>query len=268
MTYTNSPLVSYTRLSPHHSGTRTHAIDRITVHHVVGLLSVEALGAEFCGSRDASSNYGIGKDARVGLYVPESCRSHCSSSAANDQRAVTIECADEPIYPYTFSSAVYSKLIELCIDICKRNGKKKLIWIPDKTSALNYAPASDEMLLTVHRWFLNTQCPGQWMMDHMGDLAEKVTKQLGGTNVPTTPVYINTCTVNLPILQKGSRGSYVKTLQKLLIAHEPTFTCGGCGADGDFGNGTLAAVKNFQTFYKLGADGVVGEKTWNKLIGG
>ena len=44
MSYTNSPLVVYTKLSPNDSGQRTHAIDRITPHCVVGQLTVESLG--------------------------------------------------------------------------------------------------------------------------------------------------------------------------------------------------------------------------------
>lgn len=178
MMYTNSPLVAYTRLSPHNSGTRTHAIDRITPHHVVGLMSIEALGAEFDGSRAASSNYGIGPDGRIGMYVPESCRAWTSGSVENDQRAVTIECSDEATYPYTFRDATYQSLINLCVDICKRNGKNKLIWIEDKDTALAYKQQPNEMLLTVHRWFQYTQCPGQWLMEHMADLAEKVTAEL------------------------------------------------------------------------------------------
>jgi hypothetical protein len=142
------------------------------------MLSVESLGAEFCGQRDASSNYGIGADGRVALYVPESCRSHCSSSRDNDQRAVTIECADEAKWPYKFSDTVYNKLVDLCVDICRRNGKNKLIWIGDKTKAISYEPAANEMVLTVHRWFMNTQCPGEWLMQHMADLASKVTAAL------------------------------------------------------------------------------------------
>ena len=96
MAYTNSSLVSYTKLSPNHSGQRTHSIDRITPHCVVGQCSVETLGNIFLPtSRQASSNYGIGVDGRVGMYVEEKNRSWCSSSAANDQRAVTIECASD-----------------------------------------------------------------------------------------------------------------------------------------------------------------------------
>ena len=186
MAYTNSSLVSYTKLSPNHSGQRTHSIDRITPHCVVGQCSVETLGTIFLPtSRQASSNYGIGVDGRVGMYVEEKNRSWCSSSNANDQRAVTIECASDNTEPYAFKDVVYNRLVELCIDICKRNGKTKLLWLGDKAKTLNYTPKSDEMVLTVHRWFANKSCPGNWMYARMGDLASKVTAALGGDVKPT-----------------------------------------------------------------------------------
>ena len=115
----NSPLVSYTKLSPNHSGQRTHAVDRITPHCVVGQCSVETLGNIFAPtSRQASCQYGIGVDGRVGMYVEEKNRSWCSSSNANDQRAITIECASDATHPYAFNDTVYAKLIELCVDFC------------------------------------------------------------------------------------------------------------------------------------------------------
>ena len=194
MAYTNSSLVSYTKLSPNHSGQRTHSIDRITPHCVVGQCSVETLGNVFLPtSRQASSNYGIGVDGRVGMYVEEKNRSWCSSSAANDQRAITIECASDNTEPYAFKDVVYQRLIELCTDICKRNGKTKLLWLGDKTKTLNYTPKSDEMVLTVHRWFANKSCPGNWMYARMGDLASKVTAALGGKTDP----------VSLPVITEG-----------------------------------------------------------------
>ena len=178
----NSSMVVYTKLSPNHSGQRTMAIDRITPHCVVGQCTAEGLGDWFAkSSTQASSNYGIDKDGRVGMYVEEKNRSWCSSSGANDQRAVTIECASDAKEPYVFRDIVYQRLIELCTDICKRNGKKVLIWFGDKQKTLNYQPKSDEMILTVHRWFANKSCPGDWMYARMGDLAQKVTAALGGT---------------------------------------------------------------------------------------
>lgn len=188
MAYTNSSLVSYTKLSPNHSGQRTHSIDRITPHCVVGQCSVETLGSIFYPtSRQASCQYGIGPDGRIGMYVEEKNRSWCSSSNANDQRAITIECASDTTEPYAMNSKVYDTLIKLCVDICKRNGKKKLIWLGDKDKTLNYNPKSDEMVITVHRWFANKSCPGNWLYARLGDLATKVTAQLGGTTTAPEP---------------------------------------------------------------------------------
>lgn len=185
MAYTNSSMVSYTRLSPNHSGQRTHSIDRITPHCVVGQLSAESICGCFTSpSRQASCNYGIGTDGKVSLCVEEKNRSWCSSSNANDQRAVTIECASDKTEPYAMNSKVYDSLIKLCTDICRRNGKKKLLWLGDRNKTLNYTPKSDEMVLTVHRWFANKSCPGGWLYARLGDLAAKVTAALStGTGV-------------------------------------------------------------------------------------
>ena len=184
----NSKLVTYIKLSPNHSGARTHSIDRITPHCVVGQLSVESLGSIFANpGREASSNYGIGSDGRVGMYVEEKNRSWCSSSNANDQRAVTIECASDTTPPYAFNSTVYNKLIDLCVDICKRNGKTKLLFLGSIAKTDAYSPKSNEMPLTAHRWFASTACPGEWMYLRLGELAAAVTKKLGGKPPSVTP---------------------------------------------------------------------------------
>ena len=204
----NSPLVSYTKLSPNHSGARTHSIDRITPHCVVGQCSVEVLGNIFYPtSRQASSNYGIGPDGRIGMYVEEKNRSWCSSSRENDQRAITIECASDTTHPYAMNDKVYASLIDLCIDICKRNGKKKLLWFADKNKCLNYVPEADEMLLTVHRWFANKSCPGDWLYARLSDVADKVTSALGSSTAieqkPAAPFRVRVSIPNLNI-RKGA----------------------------------------------------------------
>lgn len=187
MAYTNSTMVVYTKLSPNHSGQRTMNIDRISPHCVVGQCTAEGLGDWFArSSTQASSNYGIDKDGRVGMYVEEKNRSWCTSSNANDQRAITIECASDTKEPYTMYDVVYQTLIKLCVDICKRYGKKKLLWLGDKDKTLAYTPASDEMIITVHRWFANKSCPGEWLYSRLGDLASKVTAALGGSTTTTT----------------------------------------------------------------------------------
>ena len=175
----NSALISCTILSPNRTKPRTNAIDRITPHCVVGQCTAEALGNLFANpSRSASSNYGIGYDGRIGMYVEEKDRSWCSSSTANDDRAVTIECASDTYAPWAFKPAVYETLITLCADICRRNGKTKLLWLGDKDKTLSYTPKAGEMVLTVHRWFANKACPGDWLMERMGELADRVTREL------------------------------------------------------------------------------------------
>lgn len=189
MGYSNSSLVDCTVKSPNHSGTRTHKIDRITPHCVVGQLTAEAIGGCFPKGREASCNYGIGKDGRVCLIVDEANRSWCSSSNANDQRAITIECASDNAAPYAFNDAVYNKLVKLCIDICKRNGLTKVLWIEDKNKSLVYSPKSGECVLTVHRWFANKSCPGDWLYSRMGQLAEAINKGLG-SSIATLPTSV------------------------------------------------------------------------------
>lgn len=226
MGYTNSSLVDCTVKSPNHSGTRTHSIDRITPHCVVGQLSAESIGGCFTSkSRQASCNYGIGKDGRVCLIVDEANRSWCSSSNANDQRAITIECASDKTEPYTMNNAVYSKLVKLCIDICKRNGLKKVLWISDKAKSLAYTPKSGECVLTVHRWFANKSCPGNWLYNRMAQLAadinaglgsstpvqpEQPTTQDGVTSFPATPFTVRVLISDLNI-RKGAGMNYAVT---------------------------------------------------------
>lgn len=222
MDYTNSKMVSYTKLSRNHSGQRTHEIDRITPHCVVGQCSVETLGRIFAqSSRQASCNYGIGADGRVGMYVEEKNRSWCSSSNKNDQRAVTIECASDVSEPFAMNSAVYDSLVKLCTDICKRNGKKKLLWFDDKNKTFNYTPKSDEMVLTVHCWFANKSCPGNWLYARLGDLAVRVTANLGGGTVtPSAPESVAKKSVDTIAREvtQGKWGNGTDRKQKLTAA--------------------------------------------------
>lgn len=186
----NSSLVCYTNISPNKTSPRNHAIDRITPHCVVGQLSAESICGCFTSpSRQASCNYGIGTDGQVSLCVEEKDRSWCSSSSANDNRAVTIECASDKTAPYAMTDAVYESLINLCTDICRRNGKSKLIWLGDKDKTLAYEPKDDEMVITVHRWFANKSCPGDWLYSRLSDLAARVTANLGGGKSDTGVLY-------------------------------------------------------------------------------
>lgn len=188
----NSPLISYTKLSPNHSGNRTHDIDRTSIHCMAGNLSVESCGALFAqSSRQASSNYGIGSDGRKALYVPEAYRSWCTSSNANDQRAVTIEVASDATHPYKVTDQAYSALLDLVTDICKRNGKTKILWFGDKNKTLAYTPKENEMVMTVHRWFAAKACPGDYLYNLHDEIAAEVNKRLSG-GAATSPSNPNT----------------------------------------------------------------------------
>ena len=181
MGYSNSPLVSYKRISPNRNSPRNHAIDTISVHCYVGQVSVEDMASWFAQSAArCSCNYGLGVDGRIALIVEEKDRSWCTSSRSNDNRAITIECASDRTHPYAINSKVYNSLLNLLVDICKRNGKKKLLWFGDKNKTLEYNPKADEMIMTVHRWFANKACPGDYIYSRLGTIAKEVTKRLGG----------------------------------------------------------------------------------------
>ena len=180
MAYTNSSLVVYTKLNPNHSGTRTHEIDTVSIHCMAGDCSVETCGEIFAAaSRQASSNYGIGSDGRIAMYVEEKNRSWCTSSASNDHRAVTIEVANDgdESTGWHVSDKAYAALIDLCEDICKRNGIKELKWRGDKS----LIGQVDKQNMTVHRWFANKSCPGDYLYNLHGQIAKEVNARLNGT---------------------------------------------------------------------------------------
>ena len=175
----NSPLVTYTNLTKNHSGKRTHAIDTITIHCIVGQWTAKQ-GCDYFATtdRECSANYVVGKDGSIGLSVEEKNRSWCSSSRVNDQRAITIEVASDTKHPYAVTDAAYEALIKLCADICKRNGIKQLVWSTNKNDRVNHLHGCN---MTVHRDFANKACPGQYLYDRHGDIAERVNKILGVT---------------------------------------------------------------------------------------
>lgn len=180
----NSSLVSYTKISPNKTSPRNHKIDTITIHCVVGQVTVETLGNIFATpDRKASSNYGVGKDGRIGMYVEEKDRSWCSSNRANDERAITIEVASDTKHPYAVTEAAYKGLIDLLVDICKRNDIKELKWKADKS----LIGKPEEQNMTVHRWFANKSCPGDYLYERHGKIAEEVNARLRAEN-PIVPI--------------------------------------------------------------------------------
>lgn len=186
----NSPLVTYTNITKNRTSPRNHAIDTITIHCIVGQWTAKQ-GCDYFATtdRECSANYVVGKDGSIGLSVPEADRSWCSSNRDNDNRAVTIEVASDTSHPYAVTDAAYAALIELVADICKRNGIKKLLWKADK----NLIGQVDKQNMTVHRWFANKACPGDYLYQRHGAIAEAVNAKLGtGTeqtvsSFPTVP---------------------------------------------------------------------------------
>lgn len=187
MAFTNSPLVEYTRISPNRNAPRNNTIQAIVVHHMAGVMSVEQFGELVANpARQMSANYAIGYDGHIGLFCPESDRSWCSSSGTVDHRAITIEVSNDIVgEPWSISNASYNALIKLCVDICKRNGIKKL----EYTGNLNGT-------LLRHCDIVATQCPGTWIKNHTQEICDKVNAQLTEapigytkTLVSGTPIY-------------------------------------------------------------------------------
>lgn len=193
----NSSLVTYTKLSPNCYKPRKYPISRITIHHMAWTQCTSKKCADSFAnpSRQASANYCIGYDGDIAQSVKEENAAWTSSSYDNDNRAVTIEVANSTNGPdWKVSDKSYRALINLVTDICKRNGKNKILWFADENKALSYAPKNNEMLMTVHRWFSATLCPGPYLYSKMGDIANAVNKNL--QKQEKQDVVIETLTIN------------------------------------------------------------------------
>lgn len=198
------------RLSPNYNYPRNRKLSRVTVHCYCGNVTAESMGEWFSRkSTMASCNYGVDKDGRVIGIVDEDNRSWCSSSSDNDNRAITIEVASSAYAPYSVTPDALDGLLNLLVDICKRYNKTKLVWIADKTKALSYVPEDDELLMTVHRWFANKACPGEYLLDKHTFIAEEVTRRLKYENVKERPKVIYNTVEEMP-------EAYRPSVQKLL----------------------------------------------------
>lgn len=179
----NSPLVTYSRISPNRTSPRNHKIDTITIHCIVGQWTAKQ-GCDYFATtgRECSANYVVGKDGSIGLSVEEKDRSWCSSSRANDNRAVTIEVASDTKHPYKVTDQALAALIDLLVDICRRNGIEALLWKGDKS----LIGQVDKQNMTVHRWFANKACPGDYLYNLHPQIAAQVNERLGAAE-PAEP---------------------------------------------------------------------------------
>ena len=192
----NSPLVTYSRISPHRTSPRNHKIDTVTIHCIVGQWTAKQ-GCDFFATtnRECSANYVVGKDGSIGLSVEEQDRSWCSSSRSNDHRAITIEVASDTKHPYAVNEKAFAALLDLVTDICKRNGIKRLVWSTNKKDRMNHLNGCN---MTVHRDYANKACPGDYLYKRHGEIAAEVNRRLGASaekpaeNKPATGEVIHT----------------------------------------------------------------------------
>lgn len=204
----DSSLVTYKRISPNRNSPRNHKIDKITIHHMAGNLSLEACGNIFADSaNEKSSNYAIDSQGRVGMYVEEKDRSWCSSNRENDHRAVTIEVANDSRGPdWHVTDKALASLIELCVDICKRNDIKELNFTGDRYGNL-----------TMHKYFAATACPGPYLGGKFPYIAEEVNKRLKAAEKPTAAKKKSITTIAKEVLN-GKWGNGDERKKKLKAA--------------------------------------------------
>ena len=289
----NSPLVTYTKLSPHFNP-RNHEIDTVSIHCVVGQFTAKAIcnmshfDEDGVAGNDASCNYAVGCDGSIGLCVEEKNRSWCTSNKANDHRAITIEVASDKKPPYAITDAAYNALIKLLVDICTRNPKiGTLKWKGDKS----LIGQVDKQNMTVHRWFANKDCPGEYLYSRHGKIADEVNKRLSNYSVSTNKTDAYSMKDFIKDIQRASGAkvdgiagpetlSKTVTLSAILNRKHPTvyyvqrrllalgYTEVG-KVDGVAGGKFTTAVKHFQRDNGCTADGEITARhtTWKKLLG-
>ena len=275
-----SPLVDIVQITSNSNPRGNNRIERITPHCVVGQHSAVKVAnmKHFKPGGCASANYIIGKEGELLLNVPEERRAWTSggekkingrTGAMNDYKAITFECASDATAPYAFKPVVYEKLIEVCVDICKRHGRKRLTWIATPQEAEAYKVAADEMILTWHRWYAYKSCPGDWLYSRGPELARQVTARLGGAEivVPTTPANNNNNNTDLeeykmPLIKRGSKGGTVRLWQTILDINGFHLAI-----DSDFGPETERQTKAFQKAHGLDDDGIAGKFSWSAGLG-
>lgn len=250
----NSALVNYTKLSPHYDSRGGHRITDITIHHMAGNLSVYECGEVF-QTRPASSNYGIDSQGRVGMYVQEKYASWANGNFASNQRSITIELAnDRTGGNWHVSDKAINKCIELCVDVCKRNGIAKLNFTGNKYGNL-----------TMHRYFMATACPGDYLASKFPYIASEVNKRLGqgDGSLVIDGLFGSASTMRLQrllgIVQDGTIGGQTNTVRPYI----PNWTTASYN-DGYLGSTTVDRLQRYLKGrgYNPGTiDGLCGKNT-------
>nr|DAT91872.1 MAG TPA: N-acetylmuramoyl-L-alanine amidase [Caudoviricetes sp.] len=265
----NSSLATYKRLTGNYDP-RNHKIDTITIHCYVGQVTAKQGCDYFYNTdREVSSNYVVGRDGSIGLSVEEKNRAWTSSSPSNDHRAITIETACDTKAPYKVNNAAYNALINLCVDICKRNGIKKLVWSNNENDRINHRNGCN---MTVHRDFASTDCPGKYLMERMADIANQVNKKLGAaattTTKPTTTIKIDAPSeiggndMTRGYFRVGDRNEGVYTYkQMLMLLKKKGIIAQSVDNNEIFGAGTKTATKQVQLAAGITVDGLAGPQT-------
>lgn len=208
----NSSLVSYTKISPNRTSPRNHKIDTVSIHCAVGQFTAKELlnlshFVKYNANSGSSCNYAIGHDGSIGMGVEEKDRSWCTSSRSNDHRAITIEVASDKKHPYKVTDKAYDALIDLLVDICKRNNIKELKWEADKS----LIGKPDKQNMTVHRWFANKDCPGEYLYSRHGQIASEVNARLKTNKNKTFEPYKVEVKITTLNIRKGPGTNYART---------------------------------------------------------
>ena len=269
-----SPLVSYFNQSPNYDSRNGHKIVGFAIHCFVGQVGLpRGVDVFKPASKDASANYVVAYDGEIGAALQDEQRSWCTSSKGTDERVLSIECASDAYDPYKITDECYESLVALLVDRCKAYGIKHVAFANDAEYAKAFKYSEDYQNIVVHRWFANKACPGAYIMNLLtsGKLCSDVNAILDGDQPapvppqPEPPVYDYCDIHDVRILGIDDEGEDVAKLQAMLEQEGYDLEyCGGC--DGVFGEGTEYAVKSFQKAMQLEVDGVVGEKTWAKLL--
>ena len=224
MSNSNSPLVCYTKISPNRNPQPSKNIKYVAIHCVVGQCLIESLGALFAlPSKQASSNYGVDKDGRIGMFVEEKDISWCTNSSdLVDKYGISIEVASDMSEPFAVRNEAYTALLDLLEDICRRNGKKKMLWFGDKEKSIAYQPKADEVVMMVHRWFNSGKsCPGTYLYNLHPTIAKEINKRLGSVPEPTptpTPTPVGIKKGDAVKIKQGATYTNGKAIPNLILA--------------------------------------------------